>query len=100
MHGKAEVQKHYQQLIDAGAANFVFKITQVELKGNDTGVTAGDYTVVANGKTIIGHWFEILRQEAGTESISNQGLEEPRSCPSDRLAPELNRCREATAKRR
>jgi ketosteroid isomerase-like protein len=66
MHGKAEVQKHYQQLIDAGAANFVFKITQVELKGNDTGVMAGDYTVVANGKTIIGHWFEILRQEAGT----------------------------------
>jgi len=27
---------------------------------------AGDYSVVANGKTITGHWFEILRQEAGT----------------------------------
>ena len=66
MHGKAEIQKHYQQLIDAGATNFALKITQVELNGNDTGVMAGDYTVVANAKTITGHWFEILRQEAGT----------------------------------
>jgi uncharacterized protein (TIGR02246 family) len=66
MHGKAEIQKHYQQLFDAGATNFSQKITQVELNGNDTGVMAGDYTVFANGKTITGHWFEILRQEAGT----------------------------------
>jgi uncharacterized protein (TIGR02246 family) len=66
MHGKSEIQKHYQQLFDAGATNFALKITQVELNGNDTGVLAGDYTVVANAKTITGHWFEILRQEAGT----------------------------------
>jgi uncharacterized protein (TIGR02246 family) len=66
MHGKAEIQKHYQQLFDAGATNFSLKITQVELNGNDTGVMAGDYTVFANAKTITGHWFEILRQEAGT----------------------------------
>src|ERR1700693_2412078 len=66
MHGKAEIQKHYQQLFDAGATNFALKITQVELNGNDTGVMAGDYTVVANAKTITGQWFEILRQEAGT----------------------------------
>jgi len=66
MHGKAEIQKHYQQLFDAGATNFSLKITQVELKGNDTGVMAGDCKVFANAKTITGHWFEILRQEAGT----------------------------------
>ena len=60
MRGKAEIQKHYQQLFDAGATSFDQKITQVELNGNDTGVMA-----VANGKTITGHWFEILRQEAG-----------------------------------
>jgi uncharacterized protein (TIGR02246 family) len=65
MHGKAEIQQHYQQLFDAGATKFSLKITQVELSGNDTGVMAGDYTVFANGKTITGHWFEILRQEAG-----------------------------------
>jgi ketosteroid isomerase-like protein len=70
MHGKAEIQKHYQQLIDAGATNLDLKITQVELSGIDTGLMAGDYTVVANGKTIIGHWFEMLRQEAGTWKIS------------------------------
>jgi ketosteroid isomerase-like protein len=70
MHGKAEVQKHYQQLIDAGATNFALKITQVEPSGNDSGLMAGDYTVVANGKTITGHWFEILRQEAGTWKIA------------------------------
>ena len=70
MHGKAEIQKHYQQLIDAGATNFALKITQVELNGNDTGVMAGDYTVVANGKTITGHWFEILRLDAGTWKIA------------------------------
>jgi ketosteroid isomerase-like protein len=66
VHGKAEIQKHYQQLFDAGAANFDQKITEAEPNGSATGVIAGDYSVVANGKTITGHWFEILRQEAGT----------------------------------
>lgn len=65
LRGKAEIQKHYQMLFDAGATSFDQKITQAELNGNDAGVMAGDYTVVANGKTITGHWFEILRQEAG-----------------------------------
>jgi uncharacterized protein (TIGR02246 family) len=66
MHGKAEIQKHYQQLFDAGATHFSQKITQVELHSDDTGVVAGEYTVFANAKIITGHWFEILRQEAGT----------------------------------
>jgi len=66
MHGKAEIQKHYQQLFDAGATSFDQRITQVELNGNEAGVMAGDYSVVANGKTITGHWFEVLRHEAGT----------------------------------
>ena len=66
MRGTAEIQKHYQQLFDAGATRFDQKITQVELNDNETGVMAGDYSVVANGKTITGHWFEILHQEAGT----------------------------------
>jgi ketosteroid isomerase-like protein len=66
VHGKAEIQKHYQQLFEAGAANFDQKITEAEPSGNATGMIAGDYSVVANGKTITGHWFEILRQEAGT----------------------------------
>jgi len=66
MRGKAEIQKHYQQLFDAGASGFDQKITQVELNGNEEGVMAGDYSVVANGKNITGHWFEILRQQAGT----------------------------------
>jgi uncharacterized protein (TIGR02246 family) len=65
LRGKGEIQKHYQMLFDAGATSFDQKITQVELNGNDAGVMAGDYSVVANGKTITGHWFEILRQEAG-----------------------------------
>jgi len=66
LHGKAEIQKHYQQLFDAGATRFDQRITQVEVSGNETGVMAGNYSVVANGKTITGHWFEILHQEAGT----------------------------------
>ena len=66
MHGKAEIQEHYQQLFDAGATKFSQKITKVELNGNATGVMAGDYTVFVNAKSITGHWFETLRQEAGT----------------------------------
>ena len=66
MRGQAEIQKHYQQLFDAGATSFDQKITQVALSGNEVGVMAGDYSVVANGKTITGHWFEIVRKEAGT----------------------------------
>jgi uncharacterized protein (TIGR02246 family) len=79
MHGKAEIQKHYQQLFDAGATNFSQKITQVELNGNDTGVMAGDYTVFANAKRITGHWFEILRQEAGTWKTSVHVFARPES---------------------
>ena len=45
---------------------FPRRLLRWELNGNDTGVMAGDYTVFANAKTITGHWFEILRQEAGT----------------------------------
>ena len=66
MRGKEEIQRHYQQLFDAGATSFDQKITQVELNGNEEGVMAGDYSVVANGKNITGHWFEIVRQQAGT----------------------------------
>ena len=66
MHGRAEIQKHYQQLFDAGATDFDLKITRVELDGNQAGVIAGNYSVLANGKTITGHWFEMLRPEAGT----------------------------------
>ena len=65
LNGKAEIQKHYQMLFDAGATRFDQKITQVELNANDAAVMAGDYSVVANGKIINGHWFEILRQDAG-----------------------------------
>jgi uncharacterized protein (TIGR02246 family) len=65
MRGKEEIQKHYQQLFDAGATSFQQKITQVELHSNEAGVMAGDYSVVANGKTITGHWFEMLHQEDG-----------------------------------
>jgi len=66
VHGKAAIQKHYQQLFDAGAANFNQRITEAETEGNATGVITGDYSVVANGKTITGHWFEMLRQDGGT----------------------------------
>ena len=66
VHGKAGIQKHYQQLFDAGAANFNQKIMDAEPDANATGVITGDYSVVANGKTITGHWFEMLRLENGT----------------------------------
>jgi ketosteroid isomerase-like protein len=66
IRGQEEIQKHYQQLFDAGATSFDQKITQLELNGSEEGVMAGDYSVVANGKTITGYWFEILRQLAGT----------------------------------
>ena len=96
MHGKAEIQSHYQQLFDAGARDFDLKITQMQLNSNDTGMIAGDYSVLANGKTITGHWFEILRQEAGTwkatvhvfarpEPIIEWQLEFPQVRPSDGL---------------
>jgi ketosteroid isomerase-like protein len=55
VHGKAEIQKHYQQLVDAGAANFNQKITEAEPNDSTTGMIAGDYSVVLNGKTITGN---------------------------------------------
>jgi len=85
LHGKAEIQQHYQQLFDAGATNFELKITQVELNGNETGVIAGDYSVLANGKTITGHWFEILRPEGGTWRAAVHVFARPESIVEWRL---------------
>jgi ketosteroid isomerase-like protein len=79
VHGKAEIQKHYQQLFDAGAANFDQKITEAEPNDSTTGMIAGDYSVVVNGKTITGHWFEILRQEAGTWKATTHVFARPES---------------------
>jgi ketosteroid isomerase-like protein len=79
VHGKAEIQKHYQQLFDAGAANFDQKISEAEPNGSAAGVITGDYSVVANGKTITGHWFEILRQEAGTWKATTHVFARPES---------------------
>ena len=79
VHGKAGIQKHYQQLFDAGAAKFDQKITEADPNGNATGVITGDYSVVANGKTITGHWFEIMRQEDGTWKATTHVFARPES---------------------
>lgn len=79
VHGKIGIQKHYQQLFDAGATNFSQKITEADPNGNATGVITGDYSVVVNGKTITGHWFELLRQEDGTWKATTHVFARPES---------------------
>jgi uncharacterized protein (TIGR02246 family) len=68
--GREAIQKHYQGIIDAGASNIALELKNLELRGNDGVWAAGNYSVTFKHKSIQeGHWFRILKREAGTWKI-------------------------------
>jgi uncharacterized protein (TIGR02246 family) len=72
--GREAIQKHYQGIIDAGAANITLELKNLELRGNDGVWAAGNYSVTVKDKAIQGSWFRILKRENGTWKIAMEAL--------------------------
>ena len=71
MHGRAEIQQHFQDLLAAGAGDLVFTVTQAQAVSSGAMQAGGDYYInVKDGKRISGHFFQILRQDSGDWKIA------------------------------
>ena len=53
--GRDAILKHYQGIIDAGAASITLELKNLELRGSDGVWTAGNYSVAVKDKTIQGN---------------------------------------------
>jgi uncharacterized protein (TIGR02246 family) len=72
--GRDAIQKHYQNIIDAGASSITLELKNMELRGNDGVWAAGNYSVTVKDKTIQGNWFRILKRESGTWKIAMEAF--------------------------
>ena len=71
MHGRAEIRQHFQDLLEAGAGDLVFTVTQAQTISSGAMQAGGDYYInVKDGKRISGHFFQILRQDSGNWKIA------------------------------
>jgi len=72
--GREAIQKHYQGIIDAGAANITLELKNLELRGNDGVWAAGNSSVTVKDKAVQGSWFRILKRENGTWKIAMEAF--------------------------
>ena len=71
MHGRAEILQHFQDLLEAGAGDLVFTVTQAQTISSGAMQAGGDYYInVKDGKRVSGHFFQILRQDGGDWKIA------------------------------
>ncbi|MBV8094494.1 MAG: nuclear transport factor 2 family protein [Acetobacteraceae bacterium] len=71
MEGRADIQRHFQDLLEAGAGRLAFTVTDAKVTPNGAMEVGGDYSVaLRGGKKIAGHFFQILRQDGGTWKIA------------------------------
>ncbi len=80
--GHEAIQKHYQDVIDAGVTDINARVQQVEMRGADMAWVAGTYTVTLKDKTIDGNYLQLLRREGGgwkiaVDTFARAGLEPP-----------------------
>jgi uncharacterized protein (TIGR02246 family) len=72
--GRDAIQKHYQGIIDAGAASITLELKNLELRGNDGVWAAGNYSITVKDKPIQGNWFRILKRENGNWKIAMEAF--------------------------
>jgi ketosteroid isomerase-like protein len=71
MRGRAEIQRHFDELLAAQSTDLSFTVTSAEMTGGDTMSVGGDYVLTARGnRKINGHFFQILRREGGAWKIA------------------------------
>jgi ketosteroid isomerase-like protein len=72
--GREAIQKHYQGIIDAGAANITLELKNLELRGNNGVWATGNSSVTVIDKAVQGSWFRILKRENGTWKIAMEAF--------------------------
>src|SRR5690242_10139615 len=78
MHGRAQIQGHFKDLLAANVADLVPNVTTAEMMGEGAMLVGGDYSLtVATGKKVSGHFFQILRQERGGWRIALHAFARP-----------------------
>ncbi len=71
MRGRAEIKRHFDELLAAHSSDLTFTVTSAELTGNDTMSAGGDYVLTAGrDKRIQGHFFQVLRRDDGVWRIA------------------------------
>ena len=71
MRGRAEIKKHFDDLLAAHSSNLTFTVTSAELTANDTMSAGGDYVLTAGrDKRIQGHFYQVLRRDGATWKIA------------------------------
>ena len=90
MHGRAEIRQHFQDLLEAGAGDLVFTVTQAQTISSGAMQAGGDYYInVKDGKRISGHFFQILRQDGGDWKIAMHFFARPEPVTASE-APQYN----------
>ena len=74
MPGREAIQRHVQNLLDAGVTDLIMEAQQIEPRGNDAAWAAGIYSITIKEKTIQGNWFRMLRREDGAWKIAMEGF--------------------------
>jgi ketosteroid isomerase-like protein len=78
MHGRAQIQAHFKDIMAANVTDLVPTITSAEMMSNGVMLAGGDFSLmVKGGKKISGHFFQILRQEGGTWKIATHAFARP-----------------------
>jgi len=91
--GRDAIQKHYQNIIDAGATNVTFEVKHLEMRGNDAVWETGSYSVTVKDNAIQGNWFRVLKRENGIWKIALEaiaragGIEVPAARTNSSTAP-------------
>ena len=71
MQGRADIQRHFEDLLEAGAGRIAFTVTDAKMTPSGTMEVGGDYSIAVRGdKKIAGHFFQIIRQDGGTWKIA------------------------------
>lgn len=78
MRGRAEIQRHYDELIAAQSSNLTYNVTSAELTRPDIITVGGNYVLTAKGnKEIAGHFFQELRRDGNDWKIAMQVFARP-----------------------
>jgi ketosteroid isomerase-like protein len=95
MKGRAQVQQHMHELMDAKASDISVAVHTAEMTGNDTMMTGGDYSVMAEGgKKVTGQFVQVLRRDGETWKIAMHVFARPQPITAAEMtAPCDLRCR-------
>jgi uncharacterized protein (TIGR02246 family) len=77
MSGHAQIQQHFEEMFNAKATELRSTVVSAAMVTSDTQLVGGDYSLVAGGKQIMGHFVQTLRREDGVWRIASHIFARP-----------------------